>query len=234
MPQPKKGPRLGSNPKHQRLLLSGLALSLFQHERIKTTEAKAKALRPYAERLITKAKRGGLHERRQVLAVIEDRDVVGKLFEEIAPRFADRSGGYTRVLKLGARNGDGAEMALVELVEGAARTATADDEESGPRRRLRRPARRRAEGAPETTETEAEAPQAEDQAAGVLDDEAAGVLDDEAAPEAGSEQAPRDDAVEEASEEATGDEPVSPPGDADAETSQDEPAESSDEESKGS
>jgi large subunit ribosomal protein L17 len=97
VPQPKKGPRLGSNPKHQRLLLSGLALSLFEHERIRTTEAKAKELRPYAERLITKAKRGGVHERRQVLAAIEDRAVVHKLFADIAPRFADRSGGYTRI-----------------------------------------------------------------------------------------------------------------------------------------
>jgi large subunit ribosomal protein L17 len=212
MPQPKKGPRLGSNPKHQRLLLSGLALSLFEHESIKTTEAKAKALRPYAERLITKAKKGGLHERRQVLSVIEDRDVVSKLFEEIAPRFADRSGGYTRVLKLGARSGDGAPMALVELVAGEARTETAaGDEESGRRRRLRRPARRRAEGAPEAEAGEA------------------AVAEDEAA-----EQELSEEAVEASTEEATGDEPVAPPGDADAETSQDEPTESSDEESKGS
>src|SRR5918996_1799299 len=158
MPQPKKGPRLGSNPKHQRLLLSGLALSLFEHESIKTTEAKAKALRPYAERLITKAKKGGLHERRQVLSTIEDRDVVAKLFEEIAPRFAERSGGYTRILKLGPRNGDGAPMALVELVEGEGRTPTAADEATGRRRRLRRPARRRAEeGAPEAEGAAAEA-----------------------------------------------------------------------------
>jgi large subunit ribosomal protein L17 len=216
MPQPKKGPRLGSNPKHQRLLLSGLALSLFEHESIKTTEAKAKALRPYAERLITKAKKGGLHERRQVLSTIEDRDVVAKLFEEIAPRFAERSGGYTRILKLGPRNGDGAPMALVELVEGEARTQSAGDEESGRRRRLRRPARRRGEEAA----PEAEAPVAEAEAE---------------APEAAAdaEEEP-EEAVEAATDEATGEEPVTPPGDADAETSQDEPAESSDEESKGS
>jgi large subunit ribosomal protein L17 len=143
MPQPKKGPRLGSNPKHQRLLLSGLALSLFEHERIRTTEAKAKQLRPYAERLITKAKRGGVHERRQVLASIEDRSVVHKLFAEIAPRFADRNGGYTRILKLGPRSGDGAPMAIVELVEAEMRAA-GSDERSGGRRRLRRPSRRRA------------------------------------------------------------------------------------------
>ena len=229
MPQPKKGPRLGSNPKHQRLLLSGLALSLFEHERITTTEAKAKALRPYAERLITKAKRGGLHDRRQVLSVIEDRDVVGKLFEEIAPRFADRSGGYTRVLKLGPRNGDGAPMALIELVEGGeGRTQAADDEDTGRRRRLRRPARRRTEaspagaaaaegtaaGEPEAGEPEAGAPEAGE-------------------PEDGDQDAP-DEAVEAATEEASGEEPAGTPGDADAATSQDEPGESSDEENKGS
>ena len=219
MPQPKKGPRLGSNPKHQRLLLSGLALSLFEHERITTTEAKAKALRPYAERLITKAKRGGLHDRRQVLSVIEDRDVVGKLFEEIAPRFADRSGGYTRVLKLGPRNGDGAPMALIELVEGGeGRTQAADDEDTGRRRRLRRPARRRTEAAP------AGAAAAEETAAGEPED---------GEPEVGDQDAP-DKAVEAATEEASGEEPAGTPGDADAATSQDEPGESSDEENKGS
>jgi large subunit ribosomal protein L17 len=155
MPQPKKGPRLGSNPKHQRLLLSGLALSLFEHERIKTTEAKAKQLRPYAERLITKAKRGGVHERRQVLASIEDRSVVHKLFAEIAPRFADRNGGYTRILKLGPRNGDGAPMALVELVEAELR-AGGSDEGTGGRRRLRRPSRRRAGARAEERDTSSE------------------------------------------------------------------------------
>jgi large subunit ribosomal protein L17 len=143
MPQPKKGPRLGSNPKHQRLILSGLALSLFEHERIRTTEAKARELRPYAERLITKAKRGGLHERRQVLAVIEDRAIVHKLFADIAPRFADRNGGYTRIYKIGPRNGDGAPMVFIELVAGAVRTTASGEETTGPRRRLRRPGRRR-------------------------------------------------------------------------------------------
>jgi large subunit ribosomal protein L17 len=141
LPQPKKGPRLGSGPKHQRLMLSGLALALFEHERVRTTEAKAKALKPYAERLITKAKSGGVHERRQVLALIEDRSVVHKLFADIAPRFAARNGGYTRILKLGLRNGDGAPMALIELVEGTTATTVSDD--AGTRRRLRRPGRRR-------------------------------------------------------------------------------------------
>jgi large subunit ribosomal protein L17 len=151
MPQPKKGPRLGSNPKHQRTMLSGLALSLFEHERVRTTEAKAKMLRPYAEKLITKAKRGSLHDRRTVLAQIEDRRIVHKLFADIAPRFADRPGGFTRILKLGPRNGDGAPLALIELVEGSA-AAPESAEEGGRRRRLRRPARRRTEPAAESSE----------------------------------------------------------------------------------
>lgn len=119
MPKPRKGPRLGSGPAHQKLLLSGLASSLFVYERIDTTEAKAKALRPYAERLITFAKRGDVAARREVLRSIPDRDVVHKLFSEIGPRFADRPGGYTRILKLGQRKGDGAPMARIELVEQA-------------------------------------------------------------------------------------------------------------------
>ena len=119
MPRPKKGPRLGSGPAHQRLLLGGLAASLFEHERVRTTEAKARALRPVAERLITFAKRGDVAARREVLKVVPDRDVVHRLFSEIAPRFADRPGGYTRILKTGPRKGDGAPMALIELVDRA-------------------------------------------------------------------------------------------------------------------
>jgi large subunit ribosomal protein L17 len=117
VPKPKKGPRLGSSPAHQRLLLSTLASQLFVHEAIDTTEAKAKALRPYAERLITFAKRGDLAARREVLRDIRDRDIVAKLFHEIAPRFDERPGGYLRILKLGQRKGDGAPMARIELVE---------------------------------------------------------------------------------------------------------------------
>lgn len=116
MPKPRKGPRLGAGPAHQRLMLGGLASALFEHEKVRTTEARAKALRPLAERLITFAKRGDVHARREVLKVVPDRDVVHRLFSEIAPRFAERPGGYTRVLKLGNRNGDGAPMALIELV----------------------------------------------------------------------------------------------------------------------
>jgi large subunit ribosomal protein L17 len=116
MPKPKKGPRLGSSPAHQRLLLSGLAAQLFVNEHVKTTEAKAKAVRPLAEKLITFAKKGDVAARREVLKVIPDRDVVHKLFSEIGPRYAERQGGYTRILKLGQRQGDGAPMARVELV----------------------------------------------------------------------------------------------------------------------
>ncbi len=116
MPKPSKGPRLGAGPAHQKLMMGGLAAALFEHERIRTTEAKAKALRPVAERLITFAKRGDVAARREVLKVVPDRDVVHRLFSEIGPRFADRDGGYTRILKLGPRHGDNAPMARIELV----------------------------------------------------------------------------------------------------------------------
>ena len=119
MPKPKKGARLGTGPAHQKLMLGTLAAQLFTHEQIDTTEAKAKTLRPHAEKLITFAKRGDLTARREVLRVIEDRDVVHKLFSDIGPRNADRPGGYTRILKLGQRKGDGAPMARIELVEKA-------------------------------------------------------------------------------------------------------------------
>ncbi len=117
MPRPPKGPRLGAGPAHQKLMLGGLAAALFENEKVRTTEAKAKALRPLAERLITFAKRGDVHARRQVLKVVPDRDVVHRLFAEIAPRMAEREGGYTRILKLGPRKGDGAPMAVIELVD---------------------------------------------------------------------------------------------------------------------
>ena len=116
MPKPTKGPRLGGGPAHERLLLANLAAALFTHERITTTETKAKRLRPLAERLITFAKRGDLHARRRVLAVIGDKAVVHKLFTEIAPQVADREGGYTRITKVGNRKGDNAPMAVIELV----------------------------------------------------------------------------------------------------------------------
>jgi large subunit ribosomal protein L17 len=117
MPSPTKGPRLGAGPAHERLMLANLATSLFEHDRITTTEAKAKRLRPLAERLITFAKRGDLHARRQVMTVIRDKDVVHKLFAEIGPKFATRPGGYTRIIKTAPRKGDNAPMAVIELVE---------------------------------------------------------------------------------------------------------------------
>jgi large subunit ribosomal protein L17 len=116
MPTPKKGARLGGSASHQKLIVANLATSLFEHGRITTTEAKARVLRPVAERLITKAKKGDLHNRRQVLATIKDKGVVHALFEDIAPRFADRPGGYTRITKIGPRKGDNAPMAVIELV----------------------------------------------------------------------------------------------------------------------
>jgi large subunit ribosomal protein L17 len=117
MPTPTKGPRLGGSPAHQRLMLANMATSLFEHGRITTTEAKAKRLRPLAEKLVTFAKRGDLHARRQVMTTIRDKDVVHTLFAEIGPRFANRPGGYTRITKVGPRKGDNAPMAVIELVE---------------------------------------------------------------------------------------------------------------------
>jgi large subunit ribosomal protein L17 len=163
MPTPTKGHRLGGSPAHERHILSNLATALFQHGRITTTEAKARRLRPVAERLITFAKRGDLHARRHVLTVVTDKGVVHQLFTEIAPEFSERDGGYTRITKIGPRKGDNAAMAVIELVRGEPVAAK-------PRRRTRRTA---PETAPATAATatavadeapvadEAEAPEAE-------------------------------------------------------------------------
>jgi large subunit ribosomal protein L17 len=126
MPKPTKGPRLGGSSSHQKALLANLATSLFEHGRIKTTEPKARALRPYAEKLITHAKKGTLHNRREVLKKIRDKDVVHALFEEIGPFFSDREGGYTRIIKVEARKGDNAPMAVIELVREKTVTSEAD------------------------------------------------------------------------------------------------------------
>jgi large subunit ribosomal protein L17 len=117
MPTPTKGPRLGGSPAHEKLIMANLATELFRHGKIKTTETKAKRLRPLAEQLITKAKRGDLHARRRVLGIVKDKDVVYALFEQIAPRYGNRPGGYTRITKTGPRKGDAAPMAVIELVE---------------------------------------------------------------------------------------------------------------------
>jgi len=126
MPKPTKGPRLGGSSSHQKAILANLATSLFEHGRIKTTEPKARALRPYAEKLITHAKRGTLHNRREVLKKIRDKDVVHTLFAEIGPFFKDRDGGYTRIIKVEPRKGDNAPMAVIELVREKTVTAEAD------------------------------------------------------------------------------------------------------------
>src|SRR6204780_1600255 len=131
MPTPTKGHRLGGSPAHERHILANLATALFQHGRITTTEAKARRLRPVAERLITFAKRGDIHARRHVLTVVTDKGVVHQLFTQIAPEFSDRDGGYTRITKIGPRKGDNAAMAVIELVRGEPVAAK-------PRRRTRR------------------------------------------------------------------------------------------------
>jgi large subunit ribosomal protein L17 len=134
MPTPTKGPRLGGSPAHERLMLANLATSLFRHGKITTTETKAKRLRPLAEQLITKAKRGDLHARRRVLSVVRDKDVVFQLFDEIAPRYSNRDGGYTRIVKTGPRKGDAAPMAIIELVEELAVAAPAKATKSAARK----------------------------------------------------------------------------------------------------
>jgi large subunit ribosomal protein L17 len=136
MPTPTKGPRVGGGPAHERLILANLATSLFEHDRITTTEAKAKRLRPLAERLITFAKRGDLSARRRVLTVVRDKGVVHRLFAEIAPDMAQRPGGYTRITKIGARKGDNAPMVVVELVREplSAKKATVKEAEAATKR----------------------------------------------------------------------------------------------------
>ncbi len=158
MPTPTKGHRLGGSPAHERHILANLATALFQHGRITTTEAKAKRLRPVAERLITFAKRGDLHARRHVLTVVTDKGVVHQLFTEIAPEFSERDGGYTRITKIGPRKGDNAAMAVIELVRGEPVAAR-------PRRRARRAAAEATAAAPArgtaaAAEAEVEATQA--------------------------------------------------------------------------
>jgi large subunit ribosomal protein L17 len=191
MPAPKKGARLGGSPAHQKLILSNLATSLFEHGRITTTEAKARQLRPLAEKLITKAKKGDLHNRRLVLKTIRDKGVVHVLFTEIAPKFTERPGGYTRITKVGPRKGDNAPMAVIELVNEAyvakATTVKAEPKTEAPVAPV--------EDVNEVEAVEAEAPEAVDTDAAV-----------EAADEAPAEDAPVAEA--EVAEEAPAEEPA--------------------------
>ncbi len=159
MPTPTKGPRLGGSPAHERLMLANLATSLFTHGRITTTEAKAKRLRPYAEKLISKAKVGDLHNRREILKVIRDKDVVHKLFAEIGPQFADRPGGYTRITKTLPRKGDNAPMAVIELVR--EQTVTAEAERARKTKFAKDEAPKAAEVTDEVVEDAAEATEAD-------------------------------------------------------------------------
>jgi large subunit ribosomal protein L17 len=194
MPKPTKGPRLGGSSSHQQALLANLATSLFEHGRIKTTEPKARALRPYAEKLITHAKKGTLHNRREVLKKIRDKDVVHALFAEIGPFFADRNGGYTRIIKVEARKGDNAPMAVIELVREKTVTSEAD--------RARRVKASKKAAAPVAAAAAAEP--------GAVEPEAAEEPKVEEAPaeaepeEAKAEEAPAEEAT---AEEASADEP---------------------------
>jgi large subunit ribosomal protein L17 len=188
MPKPTKGARMGGSAAHQKAMLANLATNLFEHGRITTTEARARRLRPVAERLITKAKKGDLHNRRQVMRTVTDKSVVHTLFTEIGPRFENRPGGYTRITKIGNRRGDNAPMAVIELVEPltvqqeavgeaeAATKRTAKDAESG----------KAAGGAKKSAESKAKADEAK--------------AAESKAEEAGAEKAEADDAEAEGSE----------------------------------
>jgi large subunit ribosomal protein L17 len=206
MPTPTKGPRLGGSPSHQRLILANLATALFEHGRITTTETKARRLRPVAEKLITKAKKGDLHNRREVLKTIRDKSVVHTLFTEIAPTFAERPGGYTRITKIGPRKGDNAPMAVIELVT----------EEYKPKAKSAKPARgKKAKPAPAPAADEApadEAPADEAPAEETATADAPVEMTDEASPEesvvAEAEAAQADDTAEPEAPEAAAEEPA--------------------------
>ena len=186
MPTPTKGARLGGSAAHQKHILANLATALFEHGKITTTEARARRLRPYAEKLITFAKRGDLHARRQVLTVVTDKSIVHALFTEIGPSFAERDGGYTRITKIGQRKGDAARMAVIELVT--------EEATSKQRRRTRRstapadatpaPAADAVEAAEADTAEDVEAPEAESTVAEATDKaEITGEAEAEATPE---------------------------------------------------
>jgi large subunit ribosomal protein L17 len=243
MPTPTKGPRLGGSPQHERLLLANLATSLFEHGKITTTLAKAKRLRPLAERMVTFAKKGDIHARRQVLTVVRDKTVVHHLFAEIGPAFAERAGGYTRITKLGPRKGDNAPMAIIELVEshtiGQQAVAEAEAARGARFARRRRPTGATAEAAAELageSETaaavaaEAAAADAEDAGLDVLGQSAEGdeseqVAEVEAAePEVVEPTAEAEPVTEEAAPEAPAAEEAAPEAPAAEEAAPEAPA----------
>ena len=203
MPKPKKGPRLGGSPAHQRLIVANLATQLFEHRRITTTEAKARVLRPVAEKLITKAKRGDLHNRREVLKTVRDKSVVHTLFTEIAPTFAERPGGYTRITKIGPRKGDNAPMAVIELV-----TEAYEPKASKPAKKTvakKAPAKKTAA---KTEEAPAEEIPAEvtDEATEAQAEETAETVDETATGEAATEEPAVEDAAKQPADEAPAEE----------------------------
>ena len=201
MPKPTKGPRLGGGPAHERLLLANLAAALFTHNSIKTTETKAKRLRPLAERLITFAKRGDLHARRRVLSVIGDKEVVHVLFTEIAPQVADREGGYTRITKVGNRKGDNAPMAVIELVLEPVNPKPKAKKDAAPAAKAEEPAEEPAAEEEAATEAVAEADESQDAADEVAEDNEAADAGAESPEEGAAAEAAAEDAVEEGSEE---------------------------------
>jgi len=185
MPTPTKGPRVGGGPAHERLILANLATSLFEHDKITTTEAKAKRLRPLAERLITFAKRGDLHARRRVLTVVRDKGVVHRLFAEIAPDMAAREGGYTRITKIGARKGDNAPMVVIELVREplSAKKATVKEAEGATRRAAKQEEAKAAAAETKAAEDAAAADTTDEAAAAELPEGAVAANEDGSAPE---------------------------------------------------
>jgi large subunit ribosomal protein L17 len=185
MPTPTKGARLGGGPAHERLMLANLATALFEHGKITTTEAKAKRLRPLAERLITFAKRGDLAARRRVMTVVRDKGVVHELFAEIGPRYENRAGGYTRITKIGPRKGDNAPMAVIELVEAlTAKAETVREAEAATKRTAKKSTAKKA-AASDAAKARAAAEAAKEAAEEAADDAAEG--DVEGAEEAAAE-----------------------------------------------
>lgn len=188
MPTPTKGPRLGGSPAHERLMLANLATALFEHGRITTTEAKAKRLRPLAERLITFAKRGDLHARRRVMTVIHDKSVVHALFTEIGPNFSARPGGYTRITKIGPRKGDNAPMAVIELVEPMTEAVIAEAT-GATKRAAKEKAAAPAAAAPVVEETVVEE-------TAVVEETPEAVVEETVVEEVATDEAPADEAAE--------------------------------------